>query len=120
MNISKTIAALKNEPGFKENVGMVLVHNGVVRGFARDDGAEVKTLEVTPDYGMIEDVCREYSKRPGIFRVLAEAASGVFEPGDDLLFIIVAGDVRENVKSVFAEVLDRIKSEALKKKEVTV
>ncbi len=120
MDISKTIAKLKKEPGFKEKVGMILVHNGVVRGFARGHGAEVKTLEVTPDYGLIEEICREYSRRPGIFRVLAEAASGVFEPGDDLLFILVAGDIRENVKPVLAEVLDRIKSEALKKKEMTV
>jgi len=119
MDISKTITELKKEPGFKENVGMILVHNGVVRGFARNDGAKVKTLEVTPDHGMIEELCREYSKRPGIFRVLAEAGSGVFEPGDDLLFILVAGDIRENVKPVLAEVLDRIKSEALKKREVT-
>ena len=34
------------------------------------------------------------------------------------LFIIVAGDIRENVKATLAEVLDRIKAEAVTKREV--
>ncbi len=120
MDISKTIAELKNEPGFKEKVGMILIHNGVVRGTTRSEGAPVKTLEVDPDHDRINEICREFSERPGIFRVIAKACSGVFVPGDDLLFIIVAGDLRENVKPVLAEALDRIKSEAVKKKERTV
>lgn len=37
MDISKTIQQLKAEPGFTDNVGMVLVHNGVVRGWSRAD-----------------------------------------------------------------------------------
>lgn len=41
----------------------------------------------------------------------------MLKPGDDLLFLVVAGDIRENVKSVFAELLDRIKSEAVLKQE---
>jgi molybdopterin synthase catalytic subunit len=46
-----------------------------------------------------------------------EAKSGRLKPGDDLLFIIVAGDIRENVKPVLSDLLDRIKSEAVKKTE---
>ena len=32
MDTTKILADLKKRPGFTENVGMVLVHNGVVRG----------------------------------------------------------------------------------------
>ncbi len=32
MDISKTIATMKQDPEFAENVGMVLIHNGTVRG----------------------------------------------------------------------------------------
>lgn len=120
MDISKTIADLKKEPGFKEKVGMLLIHNGVVRGTTRKEGAPVETLEVDPDFDKIDEICREFSERPGIFKVIAKAYSGLFVPGDDLLFIIVAGDIRENVKPVLAEALDRIKSEAVRKKEKTV
>ena len=40
------------------------------------------------------------------------------QPGDDLLFILVAGDVREHIKPVLAELLDRVKAEAVTKKEI--
>ena len=40
------------------------------------------------------------------------------KPGDDVLFLIVAGDIRENVKAAFAELLDRKKAEAVFKQEV--
>jgi len=117
MDISQAIAALKGKPGFTEKVGMVLVHNGVVRGRSRLDGKPVERLEVHPDHGKIEAICRELSQRPGIFSVTAQANDGVFTPGDDLLFIIVAGDIRENVAPMLVEALNRIKSEAVGKTE---
>lgn len=49
MDISKKIAELKQQPGFVDNVGMVLVHNGVVRSWSRKDGQDVVALEATPD-----------------------------------------------------------------------
>ncbi len=119
MDISATIAKLKAEPGFAENVGMVLVHNGIVRAWSRKGHETVSAVEVTPDRERIAALCAEFQKRPGIFRVMAEARSGLLKPGDDLLFIIVAGDIRENVKAALSEVLDRIKSEAVKKREIT-
>lgn len=39
MDTTKILADLKKRPGFTENVGMVLVHNGVVRGWAPADHA---------------------------------------------------------------------------------
>jgi len=119
MDITKAIADLKNEPGFTENVGMILVHNGVVRGWSRRDKSAVDCIDVAPDRDMIERLRREYEQKPGIFRIIVEAESGRLRPGDDLLFIIVAGDIRENVKPVLAELLDRVKSEAVSKSEHT-
>ncbi len=118
MDISKAITKLKQEPGFADNVGMVLIHNGTVRSWSRKDKQQVTSLEVRPNQETIAALVREYSNKPGIFRIVVEAKSGRFQPGDDLLFIIVAGDVRENVKPVLAELLDRIKAEAVTKKEV--
>lgn len=118
MDISATIARLKKEPGFTEKVGMVLVHNGIVRGWSRAGGAKVGAVDVRPDYGRIEELRAEYEKKPGIFRVLVEARQGRLMPGDDLLFIVVAGDLRENVKPVLAELLDRVKAEAVAKTEL--
>jgi len=118
MDISKQIAELKKLPGFTEKVGMVLVHNGVVRATSRASGARVAGVEVAVDQSKIRTICEEYTAKPGIFKVLAQAESGKYHPGDDLLFIVVAGDFRENVKAVLADVLDKIKSETITKKEI--
>jgi len=118
MDISQTIAELKKRPGFQDNVGMILVHNGVVRNWSRNSRASVTALRVSPDLKKIEDLRQEFRKRAGIFEILIEAREGTFVPGDDLLFIIVAGDIRENIKPVLAELLDRVKSEAIAKQEI--
>jgi molybdopterin synthase catalytic subunit len=118
MDITKTLAELKLEPGFTEHVGMMLVHNGVVRAWSRADHAPVRSVRVRPDRRLMQDICRELSQRPGIFRILAEAAEGELNPGDDLLYLVVAGDIRENVLGVFTELLNRIKAEAVIKEEM--
>lgn len=119
MDISKRIAEMKQQPGFNENVGMILIHNGTVRGWSRmDNKKEVVALEVTPDLEKIEALRQEFLKREGIYDIVAEALTGTFQPGEDLLYLIVAGDIRENIKPVLAELLDRVKAEAITKKEI--
>ena len=118
MDITKTIQELKKRPEFTENVGMILIHNGVVRNWSRQDRAKVTALEVHPNHEKIEALRQEYLKHPGIFEIIVEARSGTLHLGDDLLFIIVAGDIRENIKPVLAELLDRIKAEAVLKREI--
>ena len=118
MDISQVIAELKQRPGFADHVGMVLVHNGVTRNWSRRDHETVMALEVRPDRAKVEALRQEYLKRPGIYDIVIEAKEGRFQPGNDLLFIVVAGDIRENVKPVLAELLDRLKAEAITKKEI--
>jgi molybdopterin synthase catalytic subunit len=120
MDISKTIETLKKRPDFNEKVGMILIHNGTVRSWSRNDHQQVSALETDVDDEKIERLRLHYLQFPGIYEIIIEARSGRFAPGDDLLFIIVAGDLRENIKPVLAELLDRIKAEAVTKKEIFV
>ncbi len=120
MDISATIAKMKQDSAFAENVGMVLVHNGIVRGWSRDDHATVKQIEVIVDRNKIESIRADIEQMPGIYKVKVEARAGLMQPGDDLLFLIVAGDIREHVKPAFALLLDRIKAEAIEKMETTL
>ena len=117
MDISKTIAELKERADFTEKVGMILIHNGVVRNWSRADHSAVDRLETLVDQEHLERLRQEYLTRPGIYEIIIEAGAGSFQPGDDLLFLIVAGDLREHVKPVLAELLDQIKGEAVHKKE---
>ncbi len=117
MNAQQLISGWKQEPEFRARVGMILTHQGVVRGSSRD-GRLVTALEVFPDHGKIAALRNAYALKPGIYRVAVEAFGGVRRPGDDLLFIVVAGDVRENVQAVLGELLERIKKEGVRKVEI--
>lgn len=117
VDLSTVLTDLKQEPGFADQVGMILIHNGVVRGHARESKNTVQQLQVIPNRQKIEFLRQEYESRPGIFRILIHANEGTFQPGQDLLFIIVAGDIRENVHPVLSELLNRIKAEAMRKVE---
>ena len=118
MDISAEIAELKKRPDFRDNVGMILTHNGVVRNWSRSKKGEIISLEVLSNVDKIEELRPEYLKKEGIYEILIEPHSGNFQPGDDLLFIVVAGDIRENIKPVLADLLDRVKSEAISKREI--
>ncbi len=118
MDISKTIAEMKADPAFADHVGMILVHNGIVRGWSRGDRATVSGIEVSVDADCLEQIRREIEQMEGIYKVAVEARSGLLQPGDDLLFLVVAGDIRENVKPALALMLDRVKAEAVSKREL--
>jgi len=118
MDISQAIKKLKENPDFTENVGMLLIHNGVVRAWSRKDRSPVEFIDVSYDMAKIESLRLEYEQKPGIYKIIIEVNSGRLTPGDDLLFIIVAGDIRENVKPVLADLLDRVKAEAVIKNEI--
>lgn len=118
MHVDDMIESLRAQEGFSENVGMVLIHNGVVRGWSRQNHQAVTAIEVTPRPEVIDAVVKEIEARPGIFRVLVKAHSGRKQPGDDLLQLVVAGDIRENVIPALAELLDRVKAEGFVKREI--
>lgn len=117
LDLNKAVAELKKTPGFAEHVGMILIHNGVVRGRTKDGQHRVSRLQVRPDHAAIEAIQSRYEQRPGIFKVRVMAQEGTFRPGDDLLYILVAGDIREHVKPVLSEVLEEIKTKAMHKEE---
>lgn len=118
MDISKKINEIKQLEGFEDNVGMILIHNGVVRSWSRKNHSKVLMVKVQPDHKRIQEICQEFEKKEGIFKVYAHAFEGELKPSDDLLYIIVAGDIRENVKPVLSDLLDSIKKEGVIKEEI--
>ncbi|MBD5417232.1 MAG: molybdenum cofactor biosynthesis protein [Desulfovibrio sp.] len=117
MNVDAMLAEIKGRPGFAEHVGMLLVHNGVVRGWSRAGHEAVSSVSITLDRDKLEAIRREVEGRPGIFAAACEGREGTFQPGDDILLLVVAGDVRENVRAAMEEFLERAKGEAVSKQE---
>lgn len=119
MNLNDLIGKVKQHPDFGE-VGMVLGHNGVVRATSRD-GRKVSGLRVSVDHEKLTDILSEYRSRSGILDVQVWINEGKdLNVGDDVMFLVVAGDIRENVISTLQEALNAIKSTVTSKTEFFV
>ena len=117
MDINALIRRMKAHPDF-EKVGMILCHNGIVRGTSLD-GRRVTGITVHADYTALAQIIAQQSKRPGIINIQVEVNEGKLAVGDDLLLIAVAGDIRENVIPVLTDTLNAIKSQVTNKTEHT-
>ena len=116
MNISKVMDAVRQHPQF-DRAGMVLCHNGVVRGTSRD-GRKVKKLSVAVDHQRLEKIVSDQKQRPGILDIRVEIAEDKdLFVGDDVMLLLVAGDIRENVIAVLTDTLNLIKTTVTKKSE---
>jgi molybdopterin synthase catalytic subunit len=116
VNVDKLIQQVKHHPDY-HHAGMILAHNGVVRGTSRD-GRPVRGLHVTVDQEKLAHVIESHKSRPGIIEILVEIASGQdLVVGDDVMVLVVAGDIRENVITTLHDTLDAIKSTVTHKTE---
>lgn len=118
MGLDEIANEIRQRPGFADQAGMILLHNGVVRGFSRDGRKKIAAMRVEADEAKLGQICQELGARPGIFAITAQSNPGLLKPGDDALYLAVAGDYRENVIAVFTELLNRVKKEAIKKEEI--
>lgn len=97
-------------------VGMFACHNGVVRATSRS-GAAATALDIDKDQEAWDRVLADVRSRPGIAAVEAYLFTGRRRVGEDVLLVVVAGDIRENVFPVLEEAVNRLKKEAVKKRE---
>jgi molybdopterin synthase catalytic subunit len=119
MNIAQMIEMIKKRPDYG-SVGMILCHNGVVRGTSRD-GRKVAGLRISADHDKLNRIIAEQKKRPGIIDILVHINENTdLSLGDDVMYLVVAGDIRENVISTLNDTLNAIKSQVTKKTEFFV
>ncbi len=97
-------------------VGMIVCHNGVVRATSRA-GLPVAHLDIDVDAGAWEDILRQMRAEPGIAAIEARLLTGRRCVGEDVMFVVVAGDIRENVFPVLEKTVNRLKKEAVRKRE---
>jgi molybdopterin synthase catalytic subunit len=114
--LSKMIEEVKNHPDYAK-AGMILCHNGVVRETSRD-GRRVSGLSLTVDREKLGEIVAEQKKRPGIVDILVEIQErDKLVVGDDVMFIVVAGDIRETVIDTLTDTLNQIKAKVTGKTE---
>ena len=119
MNLPALLDQIKNHPDYAD-VGMVLSHNGVVRSFSRD-GRKVTGLSIKVDHRKLTEIVTAQKKRSGIVEILVDIVpDGSLTVGDDVMYLVVAGDIRENVIAVLSDTLNQIKATVTTKTEFFV
>jgi Molybdopterin converting factor, large subunit len=99
--------------------GMYLTHNGTVRKTAK---ARVRNGENTPDVSGMIFSCDEEKlaaveaaakAMPGIFYVRTWLNSGNLKIGDDIMYVLIGGDIRPHVIDALQALVGKIKSECV-------
>ncbi|SHH95740.1 molybdenum cofactor biosynthesis protein MoaE [Clostridium grantii] len=100
--------------------GMFLVHNGVVRQTPKvkvrqgiDDGSLVNGMEFSYDAAKVDEAIAETYKMEGIFHVRAWLNEGHLELGDDIMYVLIGGDIRPHVIDALQYLVEKIKSQCV-------
>lgn len=105
-------------------IGMYLTHNGVVRQSARakvrlgaEDTKPVTGMEFSYDREKVEAVIADTYKMDGIYYIKVWLNEGTLSLGDDIMYVLVGGDIRPHVVDALQSLVGRIKSECVTEKE---
>ena len=105
--------------------GMFLVHNGVVRRSARAavregaaDTAPVRGMLFGYDAAKAAAAERDTLAMPGIRYVRVWLNEGKLSLGDDIMLVLVGGDIRPHVVEALQYLVGRLKGECVTEKEL--
>jgi molybdopterin synthase catalytic subunit len=96
---------------------MILVHNGIVRGTAKD-GKLVKGMKLSYDKDALEGCVARLKNREGIAAIKVWINSGILSIGDDIMYLLVAGRFRTDVLPVLEDLLSTVKNKIMHEEEL--
>jgi len=99
------------------NIGVFFTHNGVVRATSRD-GSPVAALEISCDRRRLAELVERVETMPGVIGARAWVNEGALAVGDDIVWALVAGDVRKNVFRAWETLSRCIKHEVITQREI--
>ena len=116
MEKDKLLEKIRMHPE-SHRIGMIASHLGIVRGYSRD-GRKVIAVEVNYDMDKLNNIINNIKDMPGIVDAMIEVNSGLLNIGDEVMYLAVGGDIRENVFAALIKGVDMIKKNAAKKREI--
>jgi len=100
-----------------EEIGMILVHNGIVRGTSKS-GKPVHGMKLSFDEKKLSSVIPIFKQRKGVAEVRVWINAGNLKAGDNIMLLLVAGRFRTDVLPVLEELLAFVKNEIVTEEEV--
>ena len=105
--------------------GMYLTHNGTVRQTAKakvrygaEDTKEVTGMLFSYDEGKVNAVIADTYKMEGIYYIKVWLNEGELAMGDDIMYVLIGGDIRPRVVDALQYLVSRIKNECVVEKEL--
>ena len=106
-------------------IGMYLTHNGTVRQTAKalvrhgaEDTQAVTGMEFSYDAAMVDAVIADTYQMEGIHYIKVWLNEGMLELGDDIMYVLIGGDIRPRVVDALQYLVGRIKNECVIEKEL--
>lgn len=105
-------------------IGMYLTHNGIVRQSARakvrlgaQDTKPVTGMYFSYNQEKVDAVIAETYNLEGIYYIKVWLNEGELSVGDDIMYVLIGGDIRPHVVDALQYLVGRIKSECVTEKE---
>jgi len=100
-----------------EALGMILIHNGIVRATGKD-GGPVHAMRLSYDREGLDRAVQEASRKEGVAAVRVWINEGVLDVGDDIMNLCVAGRFRTDILPVFEALLKTVKADIVREEEM--
>ena len=106
-------------------IGMYLTHNGVVRRSAKakvrfgdETAADVQGMTFSYDRAKVDAVIADTYRMDGIHYIRVWLNEGELEVGDDIMYVLIGGDIRPRVVDALHYLVGRIKNECVVETEL--
>ena len=106
------------------NIGMYLTHNGIVREtakaqvrYGKTDTKPVKGMLFSYDQSKVDQVVEATYQMEGIYYIRIWLNEGELQVGDDIMYVLIGGDIRPHVVDALQYLVGRIKNECVTETE---
>ena len=106
-------------------IGMYLTHNGIVRRSAKakvrygEDAKDVTGMRFSYDQEKVDAVLSDAKKLEGIYYIRLWLNEGELKVGDDIMYVLIGGDIRPRVVDALNYIVGRIKNECVTETELS-
>ena len=106
-------------------IGMYLTHNGIVRRSAKarvrygEDAQDVTGMVFSYDRSKVDAVLEDAKKLDGIYYIRLWLNEGELKVGDDIMYVLIGGDIRPRGVDALNYIVGRIKNECVTETELS-
>lgn len=122
-SIDEWLKEAKADPSAAK-IGMYLTHNGVVRQTAKalvrygeENTQAVTGMYFAYDEAKVQSAIDETYKLDGVYYIKTWLNEGELTVGDDIMYVLIGGDIRPHVVDALQFLVGKIKNECVIEKE---